>query len=163
MPIDNKNSVLATCLPSDLRKLVGPSTLLSMTYEAVTESETSPLNLIRDRFSNPMLLTLTTYGYACGIYSSQQLENAVLRDPKLRYICANHFPRWQDIRRFRRSNRNRIEQALSQMLGRVFFGYVLPRSPDLAGLIPQLDEHSRVEAKSRIDHAIIIDGVDADL
>src|SRR5438132_181668 len=108
MRIENRNSPPFQLLAGDLRKVADEATLLRITLEAVTEQQA-----FADRRSTsdnlPMLLTLTSYAYASGIYSSQEIEQGVLHDPTLRYICAHHFPSWHYIRRFRRNHRRSVE------------------------------------------------------
>jgi len=162
MTIENRNSPPVQLLGGDLRKVADEATLLRITLEAVTEQEAfAGLRSTHDNL--PMLLTLTSYAYASGIYFSQEIEQGVLGDPTLRYICAYHFPSWQDIRRFRRSHRRSVERTLSSILSRLYFRYVLPSCPELVNELSQWHEQARVEANNRIEHAIIMDGVEADL
>jgi hypothetical protein len=112
-----------------------------------------------------MLLTLVCYAYGTGIYGSADLEGALLRDQTLRYICARQFPRWQDIRRFRRGNRARIEQTLSAVLMRVFLEHLVPAAPEVVGQLSmtKICEQIQAEASHRIETAILMDGVEIDV
>src|SRR5690242_12457071 len=103
MTIENKTKAPPAALPADLRQLVNEEVLLRITLETVADSDPfRPVTGIGgDHFSSPMMLTLISYAYSCGIYSSQEIESAVQRDKTMRYICARKFPRWQDLRRFR--------------------------------------------------------------
>ena len=65
-----------------------------------------------DGFTPQMMLTLLTYGYATDLHSSDDIEWASRSDATVRYICARTHPDWQTIRRFRRANRQWIEQCL---------------------------------------------------
>src|SRR5438045_9618799 len=105
-----------------------------MTLETVADLEASrsPAIPAEARLALPMMLTLICYSYSIGLYGSLDIENALLRDGTLRYICARKFPCWQDVRRFRRANRSRIEQILSAVVTRVCLQHLFPTSPNLA-------------------------------
>ena len=86
---------------------------------------------------NAQMLTLLTYCYAEEIYDSETIEWAASNDPTVRYICAGILPSWQEIRRFRKANRQSIEQCLvhvaTQAMARRYFGGAdQPVEPDEA-------------------------------
>lgn len=61
-----------------------------------------------------VMLSLLTYSYACGLYSSEEIERAIQRVPALRYLSAGLRPDSAQIRWFRRRHR----RALTKCLGR---------------------------------------------
>ena len=63
-----------------------------------------------------MMVTVLTYCYATGMYSSQEIENATGQNETVRYLCARTFPTWQDLLRFRRQHKELIHEALSKVL-----------------------------------------------
>ena len=63
-----------------------------------------------------VLLTLLTYCYAVGIYSSEDIEWACRNEPGASYICANKPAAPATIRQFRRANRVGIESCLARVL-----------------------------------------------
>jgi len=165
MTIDNRN-IGAANLPPDLRTVVDERTLLRLILESIPEGDAArpaaPATEVSLR--PPMMLTLICYSYAIGLYGSTDLESMLLQDRTLRYICARQFPRWQDIRRFRRGNRARIEQTLSAVLMRVFLEHLFPSVPEMATLsMIKLCEQIQVEANHRIETAILLDGVEVDV
>ena len=91
--------------------------LLKLSLEAV---ETIPLANEQRMFSfqgsgpfrTKMLLTLLTYCYGLGLYSSSEIEEESHRDEIIRTLVAGHFPDAQTLRRFRREYRQQVEQCL---------------------------------------------------
>ena len=164
MTIDNRN-VGAVNLPPDLRTVVDERTLLRIILESIPEGDSARTAGSEGSFRPTMMLTLVSYAYAIGVYGSADLESALLRDPTLRYICARQFPGWQDIRRFRRGNRARIELTLSAVLMRVFLEHLFPSSPEAAAQLSmmKLCEQIQAEANHRIETAILLDGVEVDV
>jgi hypothetical protein len=69
-------------------------------------------------FRPEMLLSLLTYCYATGVFSSQDIEAACRQDPVARYLCANNFPDAKTLRRFRRLHREQIRQSLANLFQR---------------------------------------------
>jgi len=167
MTIENRTKAPPAALAADLRQLVNEETLLRITLEAVADSEPfRPVTGIgSDHLGNPMMLTLISYAYASGIYSSQEIENALLRDKTMRYICARKFPRWQDLRRFRRGHRARIERALAAVVLRLYVEHVLPGRPEIASQLMSAgnpNDFAQRESEQRLQTAILMDGVEAD-
>lgn len=62
------------------------------------------------------LLAVMTYCYASEIYSSEDIEDLMLRDVNFRTICGNQVPDTHTLRRFRRYNREAIETCLCAVL-----------------------------------------------
>jgi len=65
-----------------------------------------------------VLLGLLTYCYASGVFSSQEIEARVRKDPILILLCGHELPDWHLIRRFRRYNRDLIQHCLEVTLYR---------------------------------------------
>jgi len=65
------------------------------------------------------LLGAVAYCYAKGVYSSSEIEDRMLRDPQLRAATKDEIPNAQAIRRFRRSNREAIQQTLEKWYRRL--------------------------------------------
>jgi len=63
-----------------------------------------------------VLLGLLTYCYASGVFSSQEIEARVRKDPILILLCGHELPDWHLIRRFRRYNREVIQRCLEVTL-----------------------------------------------
>ena len=91
--------------------------LVKLSLEAV---ETVPVTTEQKMFScqgsgpfrTKMLLTLLTYCYGLGLYSSAEIEEESHRDEIIRTLVAEHFPDAQTLRRFRREYRQQVEQSL---------------------------------------------------
>ena len=62
------------------------------------------------------LLAVVTYCYASEIFSSQDIEDLMLRDAHFRTVCGNQVPDAHTVRRFRRYNREAIETCLCAVL-----------------------------------------------
>jgi transposase len=67
-------------------------------------------------FQPRSLLALLTYCYATGTYASQEVEAALRQDSLLRFLCADELPDWHTLRRFRRHNRDVLQQCLEETL-----------------------------------------------
>ena len=63
-----------------------------------------------------VLLGLLTCCYASGVFSSQEIEARVRKDPILILLCGQELPDWHLIRRFRRYNREAIQRCLEATL-----------------------------------------------
>jgi transposase len=144
---------------ADLSQEVGARELLAVVLEEVlavgpgawSSGEKLP------EFRPQMMLTLVTYAYSVGIYGSRDLEDAMDTDPTIRYICARSFPDWVSIRRFRRRNRDVVEQCLTRVLSR---GWLQQWRGDDAA--PGLEVAARSAARERLDTAALMDGADSD-
>jgi hypothetical protein len=126
-----------------------------------------------------MMLTLVTYSYAACLFGSRDIQYAINADAMVRYICARTYPAWQDIRVFRRQNREWVRQCLMGVLRRVWMmrsgQFDLPQpvqgplnqtelfathpQPWLAGEFAQQLEAT---VDGRLDTAALMDGVESD-
>ena len=168
MTIEHK--YLIANLPSDLRSLVDEASLLDLVLESVAAAGAGPLRPFtrtsgQAALSAPMMLTLTAYAYAIGIFASRDIEATICKDQTLRYICARQYPTWHDIRKFRRMHRELVQKILGSVLTRLCIRYVFPFYPELAGNLPPSDLAAQVAAAvlGRIEAAIIMDGVEIDV
>ena len=123
------------------------------------------------------LLGAVAYCYAKGVYSSSEIEDRMLRDPKLRAATKDEIPNAQAIRRFRRSNREAIQQTLEKWYRRLRKAKpttaVMPgaQPPEPAPLPPSSAVTSasentsffvKREASERLDKAAFIDNMETD-
>src|SRR6267143_6161582 len=109
----NRTDARCASPPMDLLECLGQHTLLKLALEAVQSLDASKLDaaVSGDPQLRPqMMLTLLSYCYAARIYGSREIEWAIRNDKTVRYICARTFPDWRAIRRFRRNNRELVEQ-----------------------------------------------------
>jgi transposase len=105
-------------LPADLSAWVAKETLVNLVLSLVPTVEEAKLRVVvggTDFRPLPprMLLGLTIYGYAVGIYSSQLIAQKARQDEVFRYLCAHRPPDGEDIRRFRNRHRQVIAQCLA--------------------------------------------------
>ena len=163
--LEQKNPNLQTP-PPDLRQDLGNVILLKLALDAVQALDSDKVNAAgqgMDKLRPQMMLTLLAFSYAARIYASRDIEWAVGRDPTVHYICARTFPGWQAIRRFRRSNRELIEQALTYVLRK---GLLLqaeqPSCESSEFPVEDLSQLALADARSRIEAAIITDMAESD-
>lgn len=62
------------------------------------------------------LLTTLAYALARGIYGSEELEQRILVQPDLRYLCANNYPDALTLRQFRRRHWMLLREVLAKVL-----------------------------------------------
>jgi hypothetical protein len=67
-------------------------------------------------FNPAQIVTLLTYCYARGIYSSEEIEARLPNDKAIAYICAGVKPDWHLLRRFRRQHVFLLIEALAQLI-----------------------------------------------
>lgn len=110
--------------PADLRDWVDERVLVCLVLDAVSSQNSDHLGLRRitrpDEDLQPcVMLSLLVFAYATGRYASDLVEASLETDPTLRYLCANRYPTWNDIRRFRRLNRVPLTACLEALFRRV--------------------------------------------
>ena len=103
-----------------------------------------------------VLLAMLGYCYAHGVYGSEHIEDSLRRDAAFRWICGNEFPDARLLRKFRRSNREALNQILQAALR--FIGECRVE----AGGEPLGSEVVAEEATGRILKAMFIDSVELD-
>ena len=154
---------------ADLREWVSQDTLVRLALTVVQTIQPNRLDPAapphETRGLPPrMILTLLTYCYAVGIYSSHAIEERAELDDTIRYLCARQRPRADLVRRFRHRNREIIAQCLERVClaaGRIKFGSaatwpnpVGPRdSATAAWMWPLLRLQIACEAKERLNQA----------
>lgn len=113
----NIRHALESVLPADLGKWVGRPTLMRMAFEAVdATSWPRPMPPEPNRTPEPVLRTLLAFCYCVGVFSSREIEASAQHDPSVRYLCANDFPTWEQVRQFRRNNISHLRETLARML-----------------------------------------------
>ena len=104
-------------LPIDLSLIIERPTLIRLAFEAV---EATPWPAAQrpqaDRTPEPVLRTLIVFCYSVGVFASRDIESAARLDSSIRYLCANDFPRWQDLRKFRRNYLVQLNETIARML-----------------------------------------------
>lgn len=77
-----------------------------------------------------MMLKVLVYSYSVGIFSSRKIAQGLERDVALRMLCAENFPNFRTINRFRLDNREEFGQIfvevvrLAQEVGLVQLGTI---------------------------------------
>ena len=105
-------------LPENLTAWFTERKLLSLVLDAVLTVELPPTRngASDDRGLRPkMMLTLLTYCYAASLVSSEDVVRSLEENPTIRYICAHHYPKWNEIRLFRRHHREELRRCLIQV------------------------------------------------
>ena len=108
---------LESHLPTDLSLIIERPTLIRLAFEAV---ESTPWPAAQrpqtDRTPEPVLRTLMAFCYSVSVFASRDIESAARLDPSICYLCANDFPRWQDLRKFRRNYLVQLNETIARML-----------------------------------------------
>jgi hypothetical protein len=108
---------LAGALPADLSERIAIPGLMGMVFEAMDATQwPRPLAATADRTPEPVLRTVMIYCYATGVYSSGEIEGLARRDESVRYLCANDFPKFEEIRQFRRRHVSWLRESLARVL-----------------------------------------------
>jgi transposase len=112
-------------LPDDLSGYIGKKTLVKLILEAIERLNTRTVGREAVATENPdfqpaMMLTLLTYCYATGVYSSTDIELSMQHDQMIRYLCAKNYLNLPVLREFRRYSRDRIRECLATVLQRVW-------------------------------------------
>lgn len=105
-------------LPENLTAWFSERQLLHVVLDAVQTVDLPPTWSMAsdDRGLRPrMMLTLLTYCYAANLVSSEDVVRSLGENPTVRYICAHHFPKWNEIRLFRRHHRAELRRCLTQV------------------------------------------------
>ena len=99
-----------------------------------------------------MMVTVLSYCYATGMYSSQEIESAIVKNETVRYLCARTYPTWQDLLRFRRQHKELIHEALSKVLQTAYdFRLWLAASPDPECRACEMPSGTQHEASATIN------------
>ena len=112
-------------LPNDLREWIDEYTLARLVLAAVQDGTVpiAPTAEVAGRNADCqpyVLLSLLTYCYATGIFSSTDIELSFTQDKMVRHLCANTYPEAHQNRSFRRDNRRSIQKSLTEVLYRAW-------------------------------------------
>jgi len=136
----------------------------------------SPVPVVVPKTAGPVppesMLGVVSYCYAKGVYGSNDIGRKLNQDPAFRLSCQNEVPRPEDIRRFRRLNREAIQKTLEKALqfarakvaeawspSNPFRGRSPAPAIQGAGQQEETQSFARREASERIDKATFIDGM----
>jgi transposase len=112
-------------LPTDLSGFIGKKTLVKLILEAIECLPAQTSGGGADAAGNPehqsaMMLTLLTYCYATGVYSSTDIELGMQHDQMIRYLCSKSHVSSAVLLEFRRYGRHRIKHCLATVLQHVW-------------------------------------------
>lgn len=104
-------------LPPDLRDWVAADQLVHFMIDAMGAVDTSPAAVNErgtgsEQYPPSMLLALSVYSYATGVFSSRQIERSTYENVAVRLLCADTHPDHDTLCVFRRKN--------AALLGRAF-------------------------------------------
>jgi len=136
----------------------------------------SPKPVVVPKTAGPVqpesMLGAVSYCYAKGVYGSNDIGRKLNQDTAFRVSCKNEVPRPEDIRRFRRLNREAIQKTLEKALefARAKVAEAWSPSNPFRGKSPAPSTQSaaqqegtqgfaRREASDLIDKATFIDGM----
>ena len=152
---------LPSPLPLDLSSWCSTQELVRLVLESVQNTPlrgSTHLELFQG-FQPRMLLTLLTYCYATGVYSSQEIEIEIGRNSTVRYLCARSMPDWNVIREFRRVQKEAITASLVQVFSGAFnLDGTEKNQPMESATLQFLIQ----EAQRRVSRAIFLDSVSMD-
>lgn len=127
---------------------VAEAMLIRRVLEAVSAVDDLIPVSAREDFKPVQIVTLLTFCYARGIYSSEEIESR-LDETSIAYICAGVKPDWHTLRQFRRQNVYLLIESLAHLLKLVGYNGGLTGNP-----------HD--EARRRIQMAIQTDSMTMD-
>ncbi|MBK8001375.1 MAG: hypothetical protein IPK15_22385 [Verrucomicrobia bacterium] len=151
---------------------------ISKAAHEVAEHSATPVVVPKDGGSIPAetMLGVVSYCYTKGVYASEDIERELVKEPLVQKVAHGDLPRPEDIRRFRRLNREAIQQTVEKALAfarrkvveawspsnpfRNSFSAALPAESlpvDARPEDPNLAAHR--DASERIDKATFIDGM----
>jgi len=136
----------------------------------------SPTPVVVPKAAGPIppesMLGVVSYCYAKGVYGSNDIGRKLNQDTTFRISCNNEVPRPEDIRRFRRLNREAIQKTLEKALRFARAKVAETWSPSnpfrnvssspairVTGQKEETQGFARREAADRIDKATFIDGM----
>lgn len=152
------------------------TTFISKAAAETIQESTKPVVVPKNAGPVPpqSMLGAVSYCYAKGVYGSSDIERKMRQDAAFRAACGQEVPRPEDIRRFRRLNREAIQATLEKafrLARRKVVETFRPTNPFRAGsgapvvaVTPggQPEETQvfvRREASERLDKASFIDGM----
>ena len=109
--------------PAGAKPALEDTATIFMKKAAAETVEQSPQPVIAPKTNNALpakeMLGAVAYCYAKGVYTSEEIENKMLRDPELRAATGGQIPDARTIRRFRRFNREAIQATLEKWYRKV--------------------------------------------
>lgn len=148
---------------ADVGQWLGERRLAQVALDAVLAQETAR-PMAKDKelaFYQPrMMLTLLGYCYARGWYGSRHIQQAIVKDPMVRYLCAHRYPDWNVLRRFRRDHREWLAACLNHIFKQAWAFKLDQAEVDFLGYNWFETEFTREidrETQLRIDLASYID------
>ena len=108
-------------LPSDLRDRVYENDLAKFMIEVMDRTDVSKAHVNHRgtgsaQYPPRMMLGLLIYAYACGLFSSRQIERATYESVSTRYLCGNTHPDHDTIATFRRRNMELLQSCFVTVL-----------------------------------------------
>ena len=148
--------------------------------EEAVEQSSKPVVIPKDGGAIPAasMLGVVSYCYTKGVFASEDIVRKLAGDPSVRGVTGSNMPRSQDVRRFRKLNREAIQSTVEKALAFVQSKVAEAWSPanpfrgqsnDVleisTGATPG-DEHPKAvdgcvrrDASERLDKAAFIDGM----
>jgi hypothetical protein len=144
-------------LPLDASQRIESTELMRLVFDAVHDTAwPTALAPIGDAIPEPVLRTVLAYCYACGVYSSAEIEAMARHDGTVRYLCANDFPKFEEIRRFRRRYLPLLRETLARTLHSVW-KIVNPDLSPITGLAFIAEADHRLACAVEADSAALDD------
>ena len=108
-------------LPPDLRDWVHENDLVKFIIDVMDRTDVSRAHVNHRgtgsaQYPPRMMLGLLIYSYACGSFSSHQIERATYDSVSTRYLCGNTHPDHDTITTFRRRNMELLQSCLVTVL-----------------------------------------------
>jgi len=108
-------------LPPDLRDWVHENDLVKFIIEVIDRTDVSTAHVNHRgtgsaQYPPRMMLGLLIYSYACGLFSSRQIERATYDSVSTRYLCADTHPDHDTIATFRRRNVELLQECFTTVL-----------------------------------------------
>lgn len=154
---------------ADVGQWLGDRPLAQLALDAVLAQEsagTLPKAKTSAYYQPRVMLTLLGYCYARGWYGSRQIEQAILKHPMARYLCAHRYPDWNVLRRFRRDHREVLAACLNHIFTQAWAIKLDRAEVDFLGynwFETEFTKEIEQEVQSRIDLASYIDMMEVDM
>jgi len=108
-------------LPADVQEWVQPDHLARFVVDAVDELNLQGFKVNErgtgdEQYPPRMMLSLLSYCYATGTFSSRQIERASYENLPVRFICGNTHPEHDTICTFRRENQALFQESFVKIL-----------------------------------------------
>lgn len=169
--------VVADPAPADVS--TGESVTAYITKAAAETMQQSTKPVVVPKNAGPLppqsMLGAVSYCYAKGVYGSSDIERKMQQDTAFRASCGQEVPRPEDIRRFRRLNREAIQATLEKAFRlarkkvvetlkpsnpfRAESGAAMVSATPIAGRKEETNLLVRRDASERLDKASFIDGM----